>query len=230
MRAAFLDLCARHAEPSRRYHTLAHLIEVFEVLDEFDADADGALAMATFYHDAVYDARSGTNEEDSAALWREFAGGVGGGEGEKAERVAGYILATKKHAVCEHPDLRLRLFVDADMAVLAKAPEAYDAYAGLIREEYKHIPRDVYCERRAEVLEGFLAGGRIYAREEIREECEGRARANLGREVEALRRGVIPGEVKGEGGGGGLGRWAVRAGVAALVVAACVGVARARRR
>eukprot|EP00567_Pseudictyota_dubia_P013527 CAMPEP_0197446618 /NCGR_PEP_ID=MMETSP1175-20131217/11527_1 /TAXON_ID=1003142 /ORGANISM="Triceratium dubium, Strain CCMP147" /LENGTH=106 /DNA_ID=CAMNT_0042977765 /DNA_START=306 /DNA_END=623 /DNA_ORIENTATION=+ len=82
------------------------------------------------------------------------------------------------------------------MSVLAKEPGAYDVYAGLIRREYVHVDKDVYCSKRAEVLTSFLQNGRpIFACEAMREAgLEERARKNVEREVRLLKEGVIPGE------------------------------------
>jgi len=92
------------------------------------------------------------------------------------------------------------------MSVLGKSKLAYDSYASLIRKEYRHVPHDVYCERRAEILESFLvshdpnipSSGDLSARRTIfATQCmmaalEWRARENLRREIDSLRNRVIP--------------------------------------
>lgn len=74
-----------------------------------------------------------------------------------SDAVVEYILATKSHPVDRRAD-PLSCFLDADMAVLGKRPEAYDGCAALIREEYRHVPHDVYCEKRADILADFIGG------------------------------------------------------------------------
>jgi len=76
-------------------------------------------------------------------------------------RIEECIVATATHiasaiqARANHDNL-LAVFLDADMSILGRDADMYDRYAGRIRKEYKFVPRDVYCERRAEILESFL--------------------------------------------------------------------------
>ena len=112
------------------------------------SDPTGVLAMATFFHDAVYDPRSSTNEADSAVLFESFVKTLNPPPTSALSLVSSYIIATAAHNVSSSPDPQLRLFIDADMAVLGKSVAAYDNYAGLIRLEYKHYERDAYCEGR----------------------------------------------------------------------------------
>ena len=107
-------------------------------------------------------------------------------------------------------------FLDADLAVLGKQPAAYDHYAALIREEYQHVHHDTYCENRADILESFLGEGgdrdgdggeiedgtattsssgdtaTIFWTLAMQESFEEQAVANLRREIDTLRKGVIP--------------------------------------
>jgi len=106
-------------------------------------------------------------------------------------------------------------FLDADLAVLGKQPAAYDHYAALIREEYQHVPHNTYCEKRADILESFLGengdgdGGKIedgtpttssssgatttiFRTVAMQESFEEQAVANLRREIDTLRKDVIP--------------------------------------
>ena len=47
-------------------------------------------------------------------------------------------------------------FLDADMSILGKGALSYDKYAGAIRKEYGFVEREVYCTKRAEILQSFL--------------------------------------------------------------------------
>jgi len=194
------------------------LIGVFE-----GGQTHAAVVLSVFFHDVVYNPQSSTNEEDSAALFQEFslelwsgkenasgsalAGGDNGmkscrevaSKGEKNNAVYSsvvrYILATKSHSVqdSDRNDPTLLAFLDADMSVLAKSPDAYDVYAGLIRKEYQHVPRDIYCAKRAEILEGFLAQGDVFVGTAM-SNLQVQARNNLLREVGQLKKGIIPSE------------------------------------
>ena len=65
-------------------------------------------------------------------------------------------------------------------------------YAALIRKEFSFVPYDVYCEKRADILETFLQQPRIYGTSVMYKALEDRARANVRKEIESLRQGVIP--------------------------------------
>src|SRR6266545_4870561 len=57
------DLLARWSEPHRHYHTLDHLAAVLSIVY-----ITGPVALAAWFHDAVYDPRRDDNEEASARL------------------------------------------------------------------------------------------------------------------------------------------------------------------
>ncbi|CAB9516264.1 expressed unknown protein (Partial), partial [Seminavis robusta] len=155
------------------------------------------LVLATFFHDAIYNVHSSTNEEDSAALFQTFlkelqSGGVTTITNGLEDSVVELILATKQHQVSTENSPLLSLFLDLDMAVLGKEQNAYLCYAALIRNEYQHVPHAVYCEKRAEVLETFLKQPQIFGTQVMLEAFEQRARDNLQAEIESLKQGQIP--------------------------------------
>jgi predicted metal-dependent HD superfamily phosphohydrolase len=204
-------------DPNRHYHTIVHLWEMTMYLMLLVKAKDlscgdgvyggsgitelqrNAMFLAILFHDAVYDPQSSTNEEDSALLFQEFASesGLDGAHPSTTQRVTQFIIATKHHPVADSNPVDLALFLDVDMAVLGKDPSAYKSYAGLIREEYRHVPRDVYCAKRADVLEAFLGQPRIYGTPLMRQSLERQARDNVRAEIAALRSGIIYGEEVG---------------------------------
>ena len=104
----------------------------------------------------------------------------------------------------------LSAFLDADMAVLAKDSDAYRVYSSLIRKEYIHVPREMYCQKRSEILQSFLedSNGKvksIFANDKMRRWFEQKARQNLLEEIAMLKVGVIPNEDQQNVTGGVLG-------------------------
>jgi predicted metal-dependent HD superfamily phosphohydrolase len=185
-----------HSDPDRAYHTLSHLHEMIGYLDIlFGSSHDPAMLLSVFFHDAIYNAKSGTNEEDSAKLLQEFFGDTKVHREGLEKRIVGYILATKTHKLPEEDvdDPNLALFLDIDMAVLGKVQPAYLHYAGLIRKEYEFVHRDAYCQKRADILEKFLEESSIFASAIFRNAMEQQARNNLQEEINLLRTGIIPG-------------------------------------
>jgi|688.fasta_scaffold1467537_1 predicted metal-dependent HD superfamily phosphohydrolase len=39
-------------------------------------------------------------------------------------------------------------FLDADLSILGEDREVYESYAARIRQEYKHVPNEVYLVKR----------------------------------------------------------------------------------
>lgn len=184
----FDRLWALHSEGHRHYHTPMHLWEMLQR----ETTGSKSVRLAIFFHDAIYDPRSSTNEVDSAELFRKFA--ATSQQDVNVEEVVALILATQHHVVSPDNSPTLAYFLDLDMAVLGKEREAYLHYASLVRKEYEFVPREVYCSKRVEVLEGFLEQPRIFGTDDYREALEDRARDNLRHEIDLLKRGIIPGE------------------------------------
>ena len=178
---------AAYAQPHRRYHTRAHIEDCLARLEEIPglrADERRLLELAIWWHDAIYDPRRSDNEEASAELARRDLAALGLTDAETGE-VARLILLTKGHATA--PDDRLgAILVSIDLSILAADPDAYDAYARAVRDEYAHVPADRFRAGRVAVLRGFLAAPAIYPDPGLRRRYEARARSNLARELAAL--------------------------------------------
>lgn len=167
-------LVKAYSEPQRAYHSRQHLEECLLVFDEakgFMQQPD-LIEMALWFHDAVYDPKSGENEALSAVMAVEALGGT-----LTAREVARLILLTKSHQPGEGSDDAW--IIDIDLAIFAQTPERVMEYERQIREEYGWVPEEIYIEKRAEVLRGFLARKPIYRTLWARERFEARARENL---------------------------------------------------
>jgi len=180
------ELLARWAEPHRSYHGLDHLRAVLDVVDAHAATADDAAAvrLAAFVHDAVYDPRRDDNEARSAALAERVLPGIG----VPPLRTAAVVRLVRLTAA-HHPlpgDRDGALLCDADLAVLARDPEAYAAYAAGVRAEYAHVPEEAFRAGRAQVLRRLLGLPALYRVPALHEAWEQRARANLRAELAAL--------------------------------------------
>lgn len=178
-------LTEAYAEPSRHYHDTRHLAECLNELESAAALAKrpACVAMALWFHDAVYDARSATNEEDSAALAVECLTGAQV-DGEFVKRVQQLILCTKTHEAGGDSDAAL--LIDIDLAILGQPPERFWDYERGIRAEYAWVPVATYTEKRTEILARFLQRGVIYRTEYFRLKYEAAARANLQAAIQRL--------------------------------------------
>ena len=180
------DVLARHREPHRRYHTVAHVAWVLRVVDELlrleTVPDPPAIRVAAIFHDAVYDARHADNEARSADLAAAATTRLGWSS-ERSALVSRLILATAAH---EAGDPGEAVLLDADLSILGADPSTYAAYVRGVRAEYAHVDADAWASGRAAVLQRFLVRPHIYATSLLRDRAELDARRNLGAELATL--------------------------------------------
>ena len=180
----FDRLAAAHAEPHRHYHTFEHVAEVLRVAGRLTTSP--AVALAAWFHDAVYDPTRHDNEGRSAELATRELTAVGVDSATVAA-VARLVRATAHLGDAAPPaDADARALLDADLAILGAAPARYERYARDIRREYAHVGDGDYARGRVAVLERFLARPWLYFDARMVLEGDGPARANLAAERDRL--------------------------------------------
>lgn len=183
--SVFTRLAAAYGEPARVYHTVEH---IQDCLAEFDLGRSTALRpdeveAALWLHDAVYLPGHPENEERSAQLARTgFAGA--GAPADTADRIAGFVLATRHHSIPKDSDATL--VCDIDLSILGRTDEIFDRFEQQIRREYAWVPEPVYRNARSEILRGFLQRPSIYQTRHFRDRYEAPARENLARVLKQL--------------------------------------------
>jgi predicted metal-dependent HD superfamily phosphohydrolase len=172
------SLLAAYAAPHRRYHTLQHLEECLAsaAADAALAQRPAEVALALWFHDAVYDLHRHDNEAASAA-WAGAALRAAGAPAAAVERVQALVLATRHDVPTTSPDACL--VVDLDLRILAAPPARFAEYEAQIRAEYGHVPDVFFHAKRREVLQSFLDREAIFLTPACRERFEAQARANL---------------------------------------------------
>ena len=180
------DLLERWAEPQRKYHTLDHLVTVLARATELTAYADDpdTVALAAWFHDAVYRPDRSENEERSADLAERALREAGVAE-KRVTDVARLVRLTVTHDPAEG-DHDGEVLCDADLAVLAGDPAAYAAYAAAVREEYGFVPDDLFRAGRADILRRLLELPRLFRTSYAYDQWEAVARRNLTTELELL--------------------------------------------
>jgi len=183
--ATYKELLDAHAQKHRAYHTLDHIAACLRHLDSVRGalDKPDEVEMALWFHDAVYEPFSATNEEDSAEWAADWLQERGAAKPVIA-RIADHILDTKSHDTPEHTDGQYML--DIDLSILGTRPDIYDEFELNIRREYKRVPGFIFRKKRKAILESFLARDEIYATKHFREKLEQQARINLLRAVSQL--------------------------------------------
>ena len=184
--ALFGELIARYSEPHRKYHTVRHLDECFEKLEEIQAVAMhlGEIEIALWFHDALYEVKRHDNEAKSAD-WARAVSLEAGVAAAAADRARALVMVTAHNAVPADEDQRI--VVDVDLSILGAPEERFDEYEVQIREEYAWVPEEMFRRKRREVLAGFLARQRIFGTAAFIDRYEARARANLARSIQALK-------------------------------------------
>ncbi len=170
------------SEPLRRYHDLRHLGECLALWARWHdvAEHPEEVALALWYHDAVYDTEASDNERRSAD-WATKDLGRAGVDANTILRIQQMVLATCYDSPAETPDAKL--LVDIDLAILGSPPRRFKASSQTIREEYARVPEVRYRRGRAKVLRALLEREPPYNKQAARDAFEVQAKSNLKAEI-----------------------------------------------
>jgi predicted metal-dependent HD superfamily phosphohydrolase len=182
----FSQLQSAYAQKHRAYHTSRHIDECLALLDEFIklAAHPAEVECALWFHDAIYEPMSKSNEERSADWASDFGRRVSL-SADSVERIRSHIMATRHIGLAVEDDGRL--VVDIDLAILGAAPTRYAEFERDVRKEYRWVPGIVYRPKRAEILQSFLDRPRIYHWEPAYERFERNARMNVSQAIRTLK-------------------------------------------
>lgn len=179
-------------EVQRHYHRTHHLRACLQRLQHWQQHAErpDQLALALWFHDAVYQPQASDNEARSAQ-WAATELQQAQAHPTVVQRITTLIMATA-HAATNTvadavPDPDRELLIDIDLAILGAAPQHYQRYTRQVRREYAWLDDDAWRKGRSAVLQHFLQQPRIYA-SPPGQALEQAARANLLAELERLRR------------------------------------------
>ncbi|MDP9878603.1 putative metal-dependent HD superfamily phosphohydrolase [Variovorax boronicumulans] len=177
-----LELQRRYGEPQRHYHTMQHLGECLAWFDREQALAErpGEVALALWFHDAIYDVHAHDNEARSAD-WARQAMQAAGVDAAAADRVHALVMATRHDAVPEGRDAEL--LIDIDLSILGAERARFDEYERQVHVEYGFVPEEIRLPRRRAILQRFLDRPAIYATPRMHALLEARARENLQRSI-----------------------------------------------
>jgi predicted metal-dependent HD superfamily phosphohydrolase len=167
-----LDLTRRYLEPHRRYHGIHHIAHMLAAGAEAGLD-DGQM-MAIWFHDAIYDPRSKSNEADSGAL-AETRLLAAGWQATAARRVHDIVLATRDHRPTVDGSA---LVLDLDLMSLALPWPEFCRNTDHIRAEYAHVGDADFTAGRAAFFATMLQRERLF-HTTFGARFEAQARANL---------------------------------------------------
>jgi len=171
-----------YSEKGRYYHTLQHLLFMFQALERAEVVMSKTLLQAIFYHDIVYSPLKKDNEKKSANYALETLKDLTLNE---ATQLEAWILATQDHRP-RTENIQELFLLDADLAVLGAAPSIYQNYRETVRQEYRLVPGLLYRKGRRKVLLHFLNFETIYYTPFFKTHYEAQARENLKSELATL--------------------------------------------
>ena len=178
----------------RHYHTLEHVSECLARLETLPVAArqKKLLALALWFHDAVYLPGAKDNERRSARLAARTAGAMGLSPTE-GRHIASLIKTTahdgKARTKAE------RTIADLDLAILASDGKRFARYEKAVRREYAAFSDQRYTAGRAAFVAELLQRKQIFATPLFQKRLEKRARKNL---EQSLSRLQAPDPAKGE--------------------------------
>lgn len=183
--ALHAELIARYSAPARHYHNTLHLSECLALLADHAADCESAptVAVALWFHDAIYDPQRHDNEAQSAD-YAERCVHARGAPDTLVAKLRNMIMATAGHAPSSDRDTTL--LVDIDLAILGAEDQRFDQYEAGIRAEFCHVDDATYCRHRARFLASMLDRQPLFASTAIAATHTRRARANLQRLLASL--------------------------------------------
>lgn len=175
-----------YAEKHRAYHNLSHISALLRLAESFRAQFEDlrSVRLAIWFHDAIYQPKSATNETESAKLAVEKLSQLNA-PAATIRRVERMISATQRHDAAGL-DADGRLFLDFDLSILGADAEIYRHYAAAIRREFSFVPWFLYRRSRRRILENFLRREHLYLTSQMREKYEAAARFNVENEIKAL--------------------------------------------
>ena len=178
----------------RAYHDTTHLWACLRHLQAVRDQQPGVLqsprevALALWYHDAIYWPWSKHNEQRSADWASRFLLSQGL-PATLAQTVHQHILDT-----CHTPGPLTgdaQWVVDIDLAILGQSDAMYRQFERHVRREYFFVRWPRYVAGRSAVLQGFLDRQRIYGTDWFQSRYELQARSNLSNALKALQDGKL---------------------------------------
>jgi len=173
----FNILIAAYSEKQRAYHTVQHIYECVHLLEAIRSELTDthAVALALWFHDAIYEPQAKDNELKSAELFEQCM--TQDLPVNTVQKIKCWILATQKHASTDETDLQFLL--DIDLAILAATPERFIQYEQQIQQEYAWVDPEVYSIKRKEVLAHFYQTEPLYQTTYFQKNFELNAKKNL---------------------------------------------------
>jgi predicted metal-dependent HD superfamily phosphohydrolase len=174
----FDKLWQLYAQPTRRYHTIAHIAASLATLDKYFPNADRSVELAIWFHDAIYIAGDPDNELLSGSFSELCLTYLHEPQAVRAE-VRQMIECTKHHiGQTQNEDI----LCDIDLEPLSLPSIEYDHNTAELRFEYRAYGDTIWHAGRLSFIDKLLERSAIFQTDGMREWFEANARGNLKRE------------------------------------------------
>ena len=180
------ELLSAYGHPDRGYHDQQHLQQVLARIDELAAAATFdalPVRLAAWFHDSVYDGERDAEERSAAWAETSLPSLV---DPDVVTETARLVRLTETHRPAD-ADGNGCVLSDADLAILAAEPKQYAAYVAAVRDEYGHLPDEVFNKGRIAVLTSLLEKPRLFHTPQACAWWEQAARDNVNAELAARR-------------------------------------------
>ena len=187
----FNKLIEQYSESHRAYHNIQHIEACLKHLSEFKKRNNNFLSerefilleVAIWFHDAIYKPFSSKNEKESADFCESFLCKNTVNELE-TQFVYQLIMITMHNQETQTP--AEELMMDLDLSILGSSEGVYEEYEINIRKEYRWVPKSLFNNKRAQILNYFIGQKNIFKTKHFNELFEDRARRNLSRALDKL--------------------------------------------
>ncbi len=158
----------KHSEPHRFYHTLTHILHMTKEAISIEEHISDKLAvlLAILSHDCVYytDHRYQYNEIESAEFLRSLIFRISeefyNDHRDSIEFAVQLIMMTKDHSIPTGLSINQQsdaaLFLDLDLLILSTDSYTYAQFEKNVRQEFAHVPDEIFNLKRKEVLMHLL--------------------------------------------------------------------------
>jgi len=192
-------LISMYNDPRRKYHNLDHVLYCLKETDKIEESGSAddlklaMIRMAIWFHDVIYTASPGDEEESAKLMSAMFTKPF-----KNMDAVTDMILKTANHGSNHSNDIsgEAQVFLDIDMTILAESEDNYKKYRQDIMEEYYSFhplakTKEISIQKklmqgRAQFLKKLLDGPFILFNTSLNK----RAVENVTKELETLEKGL----------------------------------------
>lgn len=171
-------LTKAYSEPQRVYHTLEHIEGCFAVFEEVKhlLDNADALALAIWFHDAIYELGADDNEQRSADWFMAETEGLF--DDGLRQQVYAHIMATLHcgRAIEGHDS---QIMVDIDLSSFGMPWPIFLRDSKKVRSERSDIPDQEFYAKQCGFQKALLERPRFFQSDYFFEHYENQARQNL---------------------------------------------------